>query len=178
MKLKVKKINFETGNVKVVVLNSEDANKMGGKAGDHVLVKNLDSKTQKPLIAILDISYSDSIVASGELGILLDAGKSLKLAERVSIVLAEPPSSFKFIKKKIDGQSLNSEEINNIISDAASGLLSQIELTAFITGVSINGMNNNEMTALTLAEARSGEIFDFGSEVFDKHSTYIAISVM
>ena len=29
------------------------------------------------------------------------------------------------------------------------------------------------MTALSLAEVRSGNIFDFGPEVFDKHSTQI-----
>ena len=32
-------------------------------------------------------------------------------------------------------------------------------------------MDNEEMTALTLAEAKSGNIFDFGPEVYDKHST-------
>jgi len=31
MKLKVKIINFETGNIKIVVLNTEDAQKIGGK---------------------------------------------------------------------------------------------------------------------------------------------------
>jgi len=34
MKLKVKTINFETGNTKDVVLNIEDAVKLGQKAGD------------------------------------------------------------------------------------------------------------------------------------------------
>ena len=32
-------------------------------------------------------------------------------------------------------------------------------------------MDDYEMTALTLAETRSGEFFNFGSDVFDKHST-------
>jgi len=61
------------------------------------------------------------------------------------------------------------------MTDAVSGSLSKIDLAAFITGVSINGMDNEEMTALTLAETRSGEIFYFGIDVYDKHSTKIHI---
>jgi AMP phosphorylase len=88
---------------------------------------------------------------------------------------ADPPESFKFIQKKIRGNKLKSEEINAIISDAVSGSLSRIDLAAFITAVSINGMDKEEMTALTLAETKSGEIFYFGMDVYDKHSTEIYI---
>jgi len=44
MKLKVKTINFETGNTKDVVLNIKDAQKLGQKAGDRINIKNLASK--------------------------------------------------------------------------------------------------------------------------------------
>ncbi|MHA1294462.1 MAG: hypothetical protein ACTSQJ_17610, partial [Promethearchaeota archaeon] len=125
MKLKVKIINFETGNVKVVVLNSVDASKLGAKAGDRIMIKNLAQKDSKQLIAILDISYSDSIVAPGEVGIFLDNLEEFKLADRVQVSTAEPPDSFKYIKKKIKGKKLNNEEINKIISDAIAGYLSQ-----------------------------------------------------
>ena len=162
MKLNVKTINFETGNVKVVVLNSQDADKFGGKAGDRVRVNPLDPKKGTDLIAILDISYSDKFIAPGEVGIFLDIGKKFKLSGQVSIHPVEPPDSFKYIKRKIKGKKLTSEEINKIVTDAVSGHLSQIELASFITGVQINGMDNEEMTALTFAEAKSGEIFDFG----------------
>ena len=58
MKLKVKKLNFETGNVKVVVLNSKDAEKLGQRAGERVLVRSSDPKRNKfgELIAILNSS--------------------------------------------------------------------------------------------------------------------------
>ncbi|KKN14060.1 hypothetical protein LCGC14_0999960 [marine sediment metagenome] len=171
MKLKVKIINFETGNIKIIVLNSEDAQKIGGKAGDRILLKNDGLESEKPLIAILDISYSDSIVAPGEIGVFLDTSKNYKISEQLSIRLAEPPDSYKFINKKIKGNKLTTEEINRIISDAVSGHLSQIELASFVTGVSINGMDKEEMISLSLAEARSGDIFNFESDVFDKHST-------
>jgi AMP phosphorylase len=173
MKLKVKKINFETGNTKDVIINVNDAAELGQKAGDRIIIKDIKSKSinNQSKVAILQISYSDTVVAPGEIGIFIDTMKEIKENTSVSVKPIDPPDSFKFIQKKTKGEKLNSEEINSIISDAISGHLSQIELASFITSVKINGMDHEEMTALTLAEARSGEIFFFGREVFDKHST-------
>ena len=180
MKLKVKEINFETGNTKDVVLNVNDAIELGQKAGERIFIKNLHSKTieDKFWTAIIQIDYSSTIVKPGEIGIFLDIireKKNLKDNILISVKPAEPPESFKFIQKKIKGNKLKSEEINAIISDAVSGSLSRIDLAAFITGVAINGMDNEEMTAMTLAETKSGEIFYFGMDVYDKHSTEIYI---
>ncbi len=173
MKLKVKKINFETGNTKDVILNFQDAAELGQKAGDRIMIKNVESKSisGKYRVAIVQIAYSDSIIAPGEIGLFIDTLKDIENNAIVSVKPAEPPDSFKYIRKKIIGNKLNSEEINNIVSASSSGLLSSIELSSFITSINIHGMDNEEMTALTLAEARSGEIFDFGPDVYDKHST-------
>ncbi len=176
MKLKVKEINFETGNTKDVVLNIKDAQKLGQKAGERIIVKNAQSKSleDKYWVAILQIDYSNSLVLPGEIGIFLNLFKEKQdLVDNmmISVKPADPPDSFKYIQKKIRGTKLTTEEINSIINDAVSGSLSRIDLAAFITAVSINGMDNEEMTSLTFAEARSGELFDFGPEVYDKHST-------
>jgi AMP phosphorylase len=173
MKLKVKKINFETGNTKDVILNFKDAARLGQKAGDRIIIKNVESKSinGKYKVAIIQIAYSDSIIAPGEIGLFANTLREIQNNAIVSVKPAEHPDSFKFIKKKIMGQKLSSEEINKIISDSSSGLLSSIELSSFVTSVNIHGMDNEEMKALTLAEARSGETFDFGPNVFDKHST-------
>jgi hypothetical protein len=178
MKLKVKEINFETGNAKDIVLNINDARELGQKAGERVFIKNIRSRSieEKYWVAIIQIDYSGSIVEPGEIGVflnLLREKKELKNETVVSVKPADPPDSFRFIQKKIKGHKLSSEEINNIISDAVSGSLSRIDLAAFITGVAVNGMDNEEMTALTLSETRSGEIFYFGMDVYDKHSTRI-----
>ncbi len=181
MKLKIKEINFETGNTKDIVLNIKDARELGQKAGERVIVKNIVSKSieEKYWVAIIQIDFLGTIVEPGEIGVflnLLREKKDLKNEMIVSVKPADPPNSFRFIQKKIKGQKLSSEEINNIISDAVSGSLSRIDLAAFITGVAINSMDNEEMTALTLAETRSGEIFYFGMDVYDKHSTKTYIS--
>ena len=181
MKLKVKEINFETGNSKDVVLNIKDAQELGQKAGERVFIKNIRSRSieDKYWVAIIQIDYLGTIVKSGEIGVflnLLREKKDLKDEIVVSVKPADPPDSFRFIQKKIRGLKLASEEINSIINDAVSGSLSRIDLAAFITGVSINGMDNEEMTALTLSETKSGEIFYFGMDVYDKHSTRIYTS--
>jgi len=178
MKLKVKQIDFETGNTRDIVLNIEDAQDLGQKAGERIFIKNIESKKieHKFWVAIIQIDYPGTIVKKGEIGVFRDVLReinSLKADSVVSVKPADPPDSFKFIQKKIKGKKLSSIEINSIITDAVSGSLSRIDLAAFITGVSINGMDNEEMTALTLAETKSGEIFYFGMDVYDKHSTKI-----
>ena len=172
----VKEIGFETGNKKNVILSVKDAHRIGQKAGERIIIKNKESKSieDKYWYAILQIDYSNSLVRPGEIGVFIDLlkkHKNLSNESIVSIKPAEPPDSFTFIKRKIKGEKLYADEINNIIDDAVSGSLSRIDLAAFITAVSINGMDNEEITSFTLAEARSGEMFDFGPEVFDKHST-------
>ena len=103
MKLIVKKLNFETGNVKVVVLNSKDAAHMGQKAGDRLILKDILTETQKPLIVILDIAHSDDFLKEGEVGIYLDILKDYEGFEgkTISVVPADAPESFKYIQKKI-----------------------------------------------------------------------------
>ncbi|MFW9951371.1 MAG: hypothetical protein ACFFKA_14735, partial [Candidatus Thorarchaeota archaeon] len=58
MKLKVKKISFESGNIKNVIINSKDAQELGQKAGERVILKNPHSKSieDKYWVSILQIS--------------------------------------------------------------------------------------------------------------------------
>ncbi|MEJ2249057.1 MAG: hypothetical protein P8Y97_05275 [Candidatus Lokiarchaeota archaeon] len=167
---------FETSNTKEVLLNYKDAAKLGQKAGERVTIKNLGTKKphNKYWIAILQIAHSDSILSAGEIGIFentLRDNETLNEGDEVSLNPAKPPDSHIFIRKKISKQKLNADEINRIIADAVSGSLSRIEISSFITGIEINGADKDEMTALTIAEAESGERFNFGPEVYDKHST-------
>lgn len=79
--------------------------------------------------------------------------------------------SYDCILKKVKGKILSASEINEIINDIVNGRLSDVELAAFVTAVKIHGLMNQEIVSLTLAEVSTGNIFDFGSDVYDKHST-------
>lgn len=78
------------------------------------------------------------------------------------------------ITKKRDGKQLNKEEIEYFITGYTKGSITDYQAAALIMAVFLNGMNDEEITNLTLAMAHSGEMLDlsvFGKNVVDKHST-------
>ena len=78
------------------------------------------------------------------------------------------------IVKKRDKQELTAEEIEWFIQGYAKGDIPDYQAAAWAMAVLLNGMTDEETTALTLAMAHSGEILDLRSVVpiaVDKHST-------
>lgn len=78
------------------------------------------------------------------------------------------------ISKKRDRENLNKEEIEYFIKEYTNGNITDYQAAALVMAIYINGMNDEEITNLTLAMAHSGEMLDlsaFGKNVVDKHST-------
>ena len=78
------------------------------------------------------------------------------------------------IVKKRDAKELSTEEIEYFIKEYTKGNIQDYQASALIMAIYINGMNDREITDLTLAMAHSGEVLDlscFGENVVDKHST-------
>ena len=77
------------------------------------------------------------------------------------------------IGKKRDGFSLNIDEINWFCNGLASGQVSDAQAGAFAMAITINDMNNDELTALTDGMLKSGSTltWDLPGPVLDKHST-------
>lgn len=78
------------------------------------------------------------------------------------------------ISKKRDTKELSKEEIEYFIQEYTNNNISDYQAAALIMAIYINGMNDREITDLTLAMAHSGEVLDlsrFGENVVDKHST-------
>ena len=78
------------------------------------------------------------------------------------------------IAKKRDSKELNKEEIEYFIEGYTKGEIPDYQAAALIMAIYINGMNDREITDLTLAMAYSGEVLDLsclGTNVVDKHST-------
>ena len=78
------------------------------------------------------------------------------------------------ISKKRDSNELSKEEIEYFIKGYTNGEIQDYQAAALIMAIYINGMNDREITDLTLAMAYSGEVLDlscFGENVVDKHST-------
>lgn len=78
------------------------------------------------------------------------------------------------IAKKRDKKALNKQEIEYFVQEYTKGNITDYQAAAIVMAIYINGMNDEEITNLTLAMAHSGEILDlskFGANIVDKHST-------
>lgn len=77
------------------------------------------------------------------------------------------------IAKKRDKQELSKEEIEYFIKNYTNETISDYQAAALTMAIYINGMNEKEITNLTISMAHSGEILDLSElgMVVDKHST-------
>ncbi len=80
------------------------------------------------------------------------------------------------IRKKRDGGALNDAEIDRFVSALASDALPPEQAAAFAMAVFFRSMTADEISTLTLAMARSGDVIDWRNEslpgpIVDKHST-------
>ncbi|WDI30174.1 thymidine phosphorylase [Hyphococcus flavus] len=80
------------------------------------------------------------------------------------------------IRKKRDGGELDEAEINRIVSGLSNNTLPNEQAAAFAMAVFFRSMTENEISKLTIAMARSGDVIDWAGEnlagpVVDKHST-------
>ena len=78
------------------------------------------------------------------------------------------------ISKKRDAKELNRKEIGYFVKEYTNGNITDYQAAALVMAIYINGMNDREITDLSIEMAESGEILDlseFGENVVDKHST-------
>lgn len=77
------------------------------------------------------------------------------------------------IEKKRDNKKLNKEEIEYFIKGYTNGEIADYQAAALIMAIYINGMDEEEITNMTLAMAASGEMLDLSElgTVVDKHSS-------
>lgn len=80
-------------------------------------------------------------------------------------------SSYEYILKKIRGKSLSALEINEIVKDTINKRISNSKLAALITSINIHGLNDEEIINFINSEVNTGSVYNFGPDVYDKHST-------
>mgnify|MGYP002640428027 FL=1 len=168
MKYKIKRLDMYTGYPLIAVLNSKDADLMDLYSLDKIRIK----KDKKHVIATLDTTNSEQFVKRGEIGIFSEAFSELNVREgsEVHIYLEKKPESVSLIKKKLDGQRLNYEEMRKIIKDISDGLLNEIEISYFVAAGYINKFSFNETVSLTKAMIDTGQVIKFNhGVVVDKH---------
>ncbi len=166
LKLIPDRIEIRSGNQYIVLLNKKTAHLLDLHIGDRVKVKN----GKNEITAILQISEDG--LKNGHIGLYMEAWKALKArrGQRISMSVAEKPLATKYIRKKLEGHRLNAEEIDEIIKDVTEDDLSDVELTYFVSGCYVHGLNNPETAALTKSIVKHGSRLNFGKKlVVDKH---------
>ena len=165
--MKVKILDIEAGKM-ISILNQKNANEFGLMALDRI---KISKKNGIELHTPVDVT--DSFVKPGEIGLFEDVARYLKVTNNsiVTVTPAEKPESVKAIRKKINNQKLNQQELLEIVKDINSNHLSEIETAAFLTAVQINGFDLDETVFMTNALIETGNKIDFGQKIIlDKHS--------
>ncbi len=120
------------------------------------------------------INVSEGGIKENEVGLFQEAFNRLKIPEGTHIELSKEqrPMSIQFIKKKLSGEELTSEEIDTIVKDIVNNELSEIELTYFVSGCYTKGLSIEETVSLTNAIVNNGERLHFKDKIIcDKHSS-------
>lgn len=93
-----------------------------------------------------------------------------KSGDLIDISHPKPVDSLSFIRSKIYGNELSSNEINLIIEDLTTGRLSDIDISMFLSASAAIGLNQREILDLTHAMVQTGTVLKWPSDlVVDKH---------
>ena len=165
MKLRIKEVDVLAAHARAM-LNTEDAIELGVKEGERILLSG-----KRPLAVLLNIS--DTLVKKGEIMIATKILGQIGAAEgdEINVTYSPVPESVKSIRKKMDDQKLTKEEIDGVVRDILESKLSDIEVSAWLTSLYINGMDIEEIAHFTNSMVDTGERIRFErTPVFDFHS--------
>ena len=78
---------------------------------------------------------------------------------------------YDIIEKKKNKLALTKEEINYFVKGYVDNLIPDYQISSLLMAIVLNGMNNEEVSNLTLAMASSGDKIKYDFNTVDKHST-------
>src|SRR3989344_1795956 len=165
MKLKFKLIKLEAGRP-IAFISKDFADRKGIFKGGRIEVFYKGRRT----IIIADVV--EKMLKDNEIALSEEAMSFLKVRgeEEVDVSIALEPESVRYILKKLEGKTLNKEEIFSIINDIANNALNEAEIAYFVSGVYHCSMSFEETVYLTDAVAKTVKIIKWSEDVADKHS--------
>lgn len=167
MKLTARILDLDAGGKYIVVLNRRDAEELGVRPLDRVIVN------YRGRIAVAIVNVSATFVKEGEVLFFYEIAKILNLrdGEEVEVKARGELISKRFIKRKIFGYRLTKEEIEQITRDVLENKLNDLEIAAFIAALAIRGLTIEEAVEFTKAFVKTGKTLDLKKKVvLDKHS--------
>jgi len=166
-KMKVKLIDIEAGKM-ICIMNSLTAKELGILPLDRVNITNPANK--KSITTVVD--FTGTMVGKKEIGIFRDVSKFLGASGRdtVEVSIVPMPKSVHYIRKKMDKKKLKFDEIKEIVRDISRNRLSEVEASAFMSAVYINGFDLEETVSMTKALIEDGHRLEIKGTCLDKHS--------
>jgi len=127
----------------IIIMNREDAKELDVRPLDRVELKLKGKK----LTAI--VNTAEVFVLQGEIGLSESVHEDLraKMGDKISVKEAEHPESIMFIRNKLSGKNLKPSEIEEVVRDVVNQNLSDIEITAFVTGLYMHGTSTEEVAS-------------------------------
>jgi AMP phosphorylase len=165
MKLKVKNLNWIAGRP-IVILTKETSKKLNIHVNERVLVKHKSRR----IYAVVDIFTE--LLKGEEIGLSKEISGFLKTEKDsfVEVSIAEAYIASSIIKKKLEGASLNQQEIDILIKEINSNNLTEQEIAYFIAAEKLNGMSTAETISLTRSMITNGKRLLFDDYIIaDKH---------
>ena len=155
MKLEVRYYDVDTSEP-TVLLHDDDCIEIGVKENDRVSIAGTR-------VAVALVSRSDTLVEKGCIMMPLNLMEKCAVDEgdTVNVHYSQKPDSVRSIRRKMDGEKLDRDEIYSIVTDILENKLSKIEISAWLTSLHINGMDIDEIADFTKAMAETGDIIKF-----------------
>ena len=172
--LQVKRIGIETYGENVAFLSAHCTDYKSENFATlnkiEVTSRNGDG-TERRIMATLNIVTNGNILAPDALGLSVSAFADLNVPEGapVAINVATPPKSLDAVRRKISGEILTAQDLDEIVRDMSSHRYSKMEIAAFLVS-SAAFMTTGEVLSLTKSMANVGTrlSWDF-PQVLDKH---------
>jgi thymidine phosphorylase len=167
MELSVKLIDISTGDSPVVLITRKAAITHDLHTSDRVIIQY----GEKSVIATVNTA-GNGFLPDDHIGMFLETAFSLGVAEssKVTILPAPKPESIKVIRKKMEGEELNEQEMMLVVKDIVDRKLTQVELTYFVAACSMFPLTFKEIGTLTKSMADTGIKLHFDKPmVIDKH---------
>jgi len=162
MRVKVIVDDFDIGYVNFVVISKDLASKLDVCPGCRVTLV-VNDRRLTAIAGITDKLESTVIMPRSMY-------ESLGCPKEIDVEPYLIPQSILLIKKKLRGEKLSYEEVFKIIKDVVDGVLTDVEIAAFISAQMSTGMDTQEMVYLTKAMVETGKKLHFDEPVYDIHS--------